>query len=277
MPRIYYLKSPFKISFSSSAVFFLLLVYICGAFSNPVFASSLNSNNPPEIKFDDASALMRHIDRLWRGDTARSTMTMSVKTRRYSRTMTMETWAKGKEHSLIIIKSPKKDKGIATLKVKENIWNYLPKINRVTKVPPSLMSGSWMGSHFTNDDLVKENTYEDDYDSMISFSGRRDNINVIEITSTPKENAAVVWGKIITLIDREKLVPMSSSYYNEENTLVRIMHFSKLEMHDNRLIPMKTTLNPLDKPNESTSFEYHEINFDMPIDDNVFSIQQLKR
>ena len=253
-----------KYTFKSTISYAIVLVLL----SFPVHASNI---------FSDASALMRHVDRLWRADSAQSTMSMTVKTRRYSRSMKMETWAKGKEKSLIVIQEPKKDRGIATLKVNENIWNYLPKINRVTKVPPSLMSGSWMGSHFTNDDLVKENTFEDEFDSEISFAGIRDNIDVIEITSIPKENAAVVWGKVITLIDKEKFVPISSSYFNEENVLVRIMHFSKLEKHDGRLIPMKMTLQPLDKPNESTVVEYHTIRFDTDISDKLFSIQRLKR
>ncbi|MDH3327186.1 MAG: outer membrane lipoprotein-sorting protein [Gammaproteobacteria bacterium] len=246
----------------------ILFIIVLISFSLPVHAIDNSS---------DANSLMRHIDRLWRSDSAHSTMSMTVQTRRYSRTMKMETWSKGKEKSLIIIREPKKDRAIATLKVNENIWNYLPKINRITKVPPSLMSGSWMGSHFTNDDLVKENTYEDDYNSKISFKGLRDNINTIEITSVPKENAAVVWGKVVTLIDQEKFVPISSSYYNEENILVRVMHFSQLEIKDSRLIPMKMTLKPLDKPGESTIVEYHDISFDIPINDNVFSIKQLKR
>ena len=106
----------------------------------------------------DVGELIRHIDRLWRGDTSHASMSMTVKTRRYERTMTMEAWSRGKDYSLVLIREPVKDRGIATLKVKDNIWNYLPKINRVTKVPSSMMSGSWMGSHFTNDDLVKEST-----------------------------------------------------------------------------------------------------------------------
>jgi len=107
----------------------------------------------------EVNELIRHIDRLWRGDTSQTTMTMIVKTRRYEHAMTLEAWSKGKDYSLVVIREPVKDRDIATLKVKDNIWNYLPKINRVTKVPSSMMSGSWMGSHFTNDDLVKESTF----------------------------------------------------------------------------------------------------------------------
>jgi len=245
-----------------------LLALLLALLSLPIHAAS---------NFDDANALMRHIDRLWRSDSAHSNLSMTVKTRRYTRTLKLESWSKGKDKSLIIIRAPKKDKGIATLKVSDNIWNYLPKINRVTKVPASLMSGSWMGSHFTNDDLVKENTFEDDYGSRITFQGKRENLNLIEISSIPKENAAVVWGKVITLIDQEKLVPISSTYYDEEGQLVRTMLFSRLETHDKRLVPMRMTLQPTDKPNESTVVEYESIHFNIPINDDVFSIQRLKR
>jgi len=227
--------------------------------------------------FSDANALMRHIDRLWRSDSAQSIMSMTVKTRRYSRRMKMESWAKGKEKSLILIREPKKDRGIATLKVDDNIWNYLPKINRVTKVPASLMSGSWMGSHFTNDDLVRENTYEDEYDSQITFKGERNAKQIVEITSIPKENAAVIWGKVVTVIDKSNMTPVTSAYYNEENDLVRIMYFSQLEQKGERLVPMKMVLQPIDKPDESTIVEYHDIKFDINIDDRVFSIKRLKR
>ena len=103
--------------------------------------------------------LIHHIDDLWRGETSQATMSMAVKTQRYERSMTLESWSSGKKASLVVIREPVKDRGVATLKVDDNIWNYLPKINRVTKVPSSMMSGSWMGSHFTNDDLVKDSTF----------------------------------------------------------------------------------------------------------------------
>jgi hypothetical protein len=154
--------------------------------------------------------LIHHVDRLWRGDTSQAVMTMAVKTQRYERTMTMESWSRGKDYSLVVIREPIKDRNVATLKVQDNIWNYLPKINRVTKVPSSMMSGSWMGSHFTNDDLVKESTFEDDYTSTISFEGTRDGRPVYEVTSLAKPDAAVVWGKVVTLFDQKSLAPASA-------------------------------------------------------------------
>ena len=122
----------------------------------------------------DAVALMRRVDEMWRGASSHALLTMTVKTRRYRRAMTMDSWSQGKEKSLVKILSPKKDRGITTLKVERNIWNYLPKINRITKIPSNMMMGSWMGSHFTNDDLVKESSFEDDYKSEISYKGMRD-------------------------------------------------------------------------------------------------------
>ncbi len=231
----------------------------------------------PAAQAMDIDQLMTHIDELWRGDTSQATMTMTVKTRRYERTMTMEAWSRGKEHSLIVIREPVKDRGIATLKVKENIWNYLPKINRVTKVPASMMAGSWMGSHFTNDDLVKESTYVDDYSSVISFEGERDGSQIYEVTSTPKPDAAVVWGKVVMDIRQDNFAPVSARYYDEEGVQVRVMRFDQIKVVDGRAIPMRMTLIPEDKPGESTIVVYEEIAFGVALDDNFFSLRGLKR
>ena len=220
--------------------------------------------------------LIKHMDKLWRGETSHSTMTMTVKTRRYERSMTMEGWSRGNDYSLIIIRKPIKDKGIATLKVKENIWNYLPKINRVAKVPSSMMSGSWMGSHFTNDDLVKESTYEEDYTSHISFEGERDGQMIYEVTSIPKPNAAVVWGRVVMQIEQKTLAPHKAFYYDEEGVLMRTMIFDQPEKIDHRTVPMRMTLIPEDKPNESTVIIYDKIAFNIPLEDSFFSLQNLQ-
>ena len=225
----------------------------------------------------EVEQLIRHIDELWRGETSQAVMSMTVKTQRYERTMTMEAWSRGKDYSLLLIREPIKDKGIATLKVKENIWNYLPKINRVTKVPSSMMSGSWMGSHFTNDDLVKESTFEDDYRSVISFEGSRDGQAIYELTSTPNADAAVVWGKVVMEIDQKNLTPIRSRYYDEESVLVRTMRFDQLKKVGDRMVPMRMSLQPEDKPNESTVVIYHEIEFGVDLAESFFSLQNLQR
>ena len=221
--------------------------------------------------------LIQHIDSLWRGETSKATMTMTVKTRRYERSMTMESWSRGKDYSLVVIRAPIKDKGIATLKVKDNIWNYLPKINRVTKVPSSMMSGSWMGSHFSNDDLVKESTFEDDYTSSITFEGKRNEVSIYELTSIPKPDAAVVWGRVVMEIGQKSLSPLRALYYDEEGLLIRTMTFDQPQKINKLTVPMRLTLQPEDKPEESTVIVYKEIVLDIPLEDSFFSLQNLQR
>ena len=221
--------------------------------------------------------LIHHIDNLWRGETSKASMSMTVKTRRYERSMTMEAWSRGNDYSLVVIKKPIKDKGIATLKVEENIWNYLPKINRVTKVPSSMMSGSWMGSHFSNDDLVKESTFEDDYTSSITFEGTRDGVAIYELTSVPKLDAAVVWGKVVMEIKQKTLSPQRALYYDEEGLLIRTMTFDQPQKIGKLTVPMRLTLQPEDKPNESTVILYNNITLDIPLSDTFFSLKNLQK
>jgi len=221
--------------------------------------------------------LIHHIDELWRGETSQANMTMTVKTRRYERSMTLEAWSRGKEYSLVVIRDPVKDRGIATLKVIGNIWNYLPKINRVTKVPSSMMSGSWMGSHFTNDDLVKESTYEDDYNSSISFEGERSGKLIYEISSLPKPDAAVVWGKVVMEIDQQTLAPYHSRYYDEEGALIRTLSFDRNKVIDGHAVPMRLSLQPEDKPDESTVILYQNIKFGVSLEAGFFSLQNLQK
>lgn len=225
----------------------------------------------------DVNVLIRHIDELWRGNTSRATMSMTVKTRRYQRSMTMEAWSRGKDYSLVVIREPVKDRGIATLKVEENIWNYLPKIDRVTKVPSSMMSGSWMGSHFTNDDLVKESTFQDDYTARISFEGRRDGRLIYELTFLPKPDAAVVWGKVVMAIEQDTLAPYRAQYFDEEGVLIRTMTFDQPRQIDGRTIPMRMNLQPADKPDESTVIVYRDIVFGVALEKSFFSLQSLKQ
>jgi len=220
----------------------------------------------PSARAVEVDDLIKHIDALWRGETSRAVMTMTVQTRRYQRTMTMEAWSRGKDYSLVVIREPVKDRGIATLKVENNIWNYLPKINRVTKVPSSMMSGSWMGSHFTNDDLVKESTYEDDYDSSVTFEGERDGKEIYEVTSLPKPDAPVVWGKVVMEIEQRTLAPYRARYYDEEGVLIRTLIFDQQQKIGERIVPMRLSLKPEDKPDESTVILYRDIEFGVPLE-----------
>jgi len=234
---------------------------------------------PSESLSEELSSqdILDRIDKMWRGESSIGTYLMKIKTTHWERSLRIKSWTKGLDNTLIRIEYPKKEKGVSTLKVKNNLWNYLPKIKRVIKVPSSLMMGSWMGSHFTNDDLVKESTLVDDYHHRITFEGEREGQDVYEITLFPKEEAAVVWGKIVILIRKKDLIPLNEEFFDEKEKPVRKMIFSDVKKMGGRLLPSKMTIIPYDKLGESTEVTYVEIAFDMEIPDTFFSLRNLKQ
>ncbi len=225
----------------------------------------------------DGREILRRVDDLWRGESSAGLMTMNIKTAHWERTLKLKGYSKGKDLSLMRIVYPKSEAGAGTLKVDNNIWNYLPKTRRIMKIPSSMMMGSWMGSHFTNDDLVKESRLEDDYDFELVEKTGEDGAPMYEITLLPKPEAAVVWGKIVLLILADNLVPTLQEYYDEDQVLVRRMTFGKLMVMDDRTVPLSLKIVPVDKPEEYTEVVYDKLLFDVPLEDDFFSIQNLKR
>jgi|AMFO01.1.fsa_nt_gi hypothetical protein len=220
--------------------------------------------------------LLDAADDVQRGDHSHATIEMQVKTAHYERTMKMETWAEGTDKTLIRIMEPAKDAGVSTLMVDDNIWNYLPKVDRTMKVPAGMMGGSWMGSHFTNDDLVKESRMSEDFDGVITQKPAADGTGQWVIELTPKPDAPVVWGKVILAINTDKL-PTRIEYFDEKGTLVRTMLFADIQDVQGRQVPMTMALQPADKPDEFTRVTYLGIDFDTEIPANTFSLQALKR
>lgn len=250
------------------AKYFLILVSLMVIF----FCPSIYA----EVDLSGQSILDR-VDDLFRSRSSHGTMSMTIKTAHWTRTLTIEVWSKGKENSLIRILAPKKEKGTTTLRSGNNIWNYLPKVNRVIKLPSSMMASSWMGSHFTNDDLVKESRMADDYTFEITFKGIKDNREIIEVTCYPKPEAAVVWGKILVKVSKEDLMPMEILYCDEDMNLARTMIFSDIGELGGRRLPKIMLIIPTDKPDEYTKVEYHEMLFDIDLQDDLFSIRSLQR
>ena len=222
-------------------------------------------------------ALLDRMDDIYRGTRSHARVTMKVVTEHWERELEIEAWSEGTEKSLMRIRSPKKEKGTATLMVGENVWNYLPKVKRVIKVPSSMMGGSWMGSHFTNDDLVKQSRMAEDYTFTKSFEGERKGRSVIEVTCTPKENAAVVWGKVVVVVDEASCMPLEQLFYDEDLALARTMTFEAPKTFGGRTLPTLMRVVPSDKPKESTEVRYLEIHFDIDLPANTFSHRKLKR
>lgn len=226
---------------------------------------------------DRVSALLAEIDDLWRGQSSHAMTTMQVKTEHYTRTMQMEAWSQGKEKTLVRVIEPLREKGTATLKSGNNIYTYLPKTDRTIKLSSGMMMGSWMGSHLTNDDLVKEARLEDDYEAEISFEGQRDGQKIIEFTLIPRPDAAVVWGKLTLVIDGDSHNPIVEYYFDEDMQLARTIRFSDLKQLAGRLRPSVMTVIPADKPGEFTEFVYQSLELDVELSERLFSLASLKR
>jgi outer membrane lipoprotein-sorting protein len=244
--------------------------------SIPVLVLALLVVGAASARAQTAKEIVDRVDRLLRGNSSRGTATMEVVTAHFDRTMEMRIWSLGTSYALIRILSPAKDAGTATLKAKNEIWNYLPHVDRTIRLPASLMASSWMGSHFTNDDLVKEDRLVDDYDIAMSFNGERDGEPVWEFTLTPKPEAAVVWGKIVEEIRQKDLMPIWGKYYDDAGNLARTMTFSDYRTLGGRLVPATMEVVPADKPNEHTILHYESLEFDVGLTAAFFSLQHLR-
>lgn len=259
---------------------FLILLLLLNAGFRPVFAKTI-AETPDGSGVSDPAArareIMDYIDDLWRGVSSRATMNMHVKTERWERTITMTGWSLEKDYSLVRILSPKKEAGTATLKFKNDIYNYLPKTDRTIKITSGMMMGSWMGSHFTNDDLVKESRLADDYDLTMAFDGIRDGTDIWEIELVPKPDAAVVWGRILFSVRKTDRMPLVSYYFDEAGKLVRTVTFSEYRTMGGRLVPARMKLVPEDDPGEFTELIYDDISFDLKLEPAFFSLQNLKK
>ena len=221
----------------------------------------------------DMRELIREIEDQHTGRSSIATMSMSVRTEHWERTLSMQAWSLGRDHFLIRILSPAKEKGVATLKVDKEVWNYLPKIDRTIKVPASMMGGAWMGSHITNNDLVKAAKIDEDY----TFELLEEDAGTWTVDCIPRPEAAVVWGRIIYTVEKERRVPLVVDYFDEGNEKVRTITFDQVKTIGKRTLPLRMTIVPLDKPGEETIFTYSEIAFDVPMEESFFTLANLQK
>ena len=243
------------------------LLAALGAAAAPATAAS--QTDPRVLEIID------EVDRLMRGESSAGRMRMEIDTENWSRTLEMRLWSLGTEHSLIRVESPPREAGTATLKVDQEVWNYLPRADRTIKIPPSMMLGAWMGSHFTNDDLVKESRLIEDYDIVISFEGDRGGDEVWEFTMTPKPEAPVIWGRVEQRIRKRDRMPIWARYYDEDGTLSRTIDFSDFRPMGGRTVPARMVIQPADG-DERTVVTYLELEFDVGLEESFFSLRNLR-
>jgi len=229
--------------------------------------------SPSSAQKPTVEELLLRADDLLRGESSQGRMTMRIKTARWERVVTMSVWSKGSEKTLIRIEAPAKERGIATLKVGNDIWNYLPKVDRTIKVPASMMAGSWMGSHFSNDDLVREYRFGEDF--SCEFVDQLEEHWVIECVPNP--DAPIVWGKVVIRIRKSDELVDEVTYWDERDRLVRTATYSDIKDLGGQRIPTRIRIAPADDSGEYTEILYEDMQFGVELDERTFTLQSLRR
>lgn len=223
-----------------------------------------------------ARLVLSRLDDMHRGTSSHARMSMTVVTRHWTRTMAMEAWSKGTERSLVRILSPQKERGTATLMVGNDMFTYLSKTDRTVKISGGMMGGSWMGSHFTNDDLVRASRLSDDYEAALSGQGALQGTPVFQLTLIPRPDAAVVWGKVVVTVRQSDLLPVGQVFHDEDGAAVKSLSFADFREVNGRVIPFQMKMLPLDEPGEFTQVTYELLDFEVPLQDDFFSVQSLR-
>jgi len=225
----------------------------------------------------DAKEIIKKASENRYGETSYGVMKMQIVRPKWSRTVEMKNWSKGNDYSLVLITAPAKEKGQVFLKRKKEMWNYIPKISRMIKLPPSMMSQGWMGSDYSNDDVVNQNSMVKNYTHKLIGSEKVGEYECYKIESTPKLEANIVWGKKISWISKTGFYVMKSESYDEDKILVRTEIASKVKTFGKRKLPSVFTIIPADKKNNKTIFEIVDIKFDLKLEDSFFSQANMKR
>ncbi|MDD5457448.1 MAG: outer membrane lipoprotein-sorting protein [Candidatus Margulisbacteria bacterium] len=227
------------------------------------------------IALEPADSIIKKMDDQMRGKSSYMQITITVKNPRWERNIKLDAWSEGTDRSFIRIDYPFKDKGITFLKLKNDMWQYIPKIEKTIKFPPSMMLQSWMGTDFSNDDLVKESSMTTDYNHRLL----EENDKYYKIESIPKKEAAVTWGKIIQTIDKQTVIPLQADFYDEDGNLIRVFKYRDIVRLSDRYFPLTMTLESKseDKKDNLTTMKFDKIDFATPIPEGIFTFKALKQ
>ncbi len=234
------------------------------------FASSLHAQ-------DEARGIIARMDSLMRGKTFEGIYRMKIIRPTWQRELRFKVWGKGLDYALIRILEPARERGVAFLRIKNEMWQYVPRINRIIKIPPSMMGESWLGSDFTNDDLAKESSLVRDFEHRLVGRKRLYGQEVYVIELVPKPEAAVVWSKILYYVRVTDDLPVRAEFFDDRGELVRVIEFKDIHPVGDRRIPTRMEAYYVDRPDERTVLILEEGRFDVPIPDNLFSLQELRR
>lgn len=224
-----------------------------------------------------ATEIIERANERMQGESSKAEMTMQIVRPNWERSVSFKSWSKGEDYSLILITAPARDEGIAFLMRENEIWNWLPDVNRTIKMPPSMMSQSWMGSDFSNNDLVRESSIVTDYTHTLLPDTTIDGYDCYSIEMIPTPEAPIVWAKVHTYISKDKYLQLRSEFYDEDDYLVRIMNGSDVKEMGGRLIPTKLEMIPVEEEGNKTIVTYQILKFNIDISERFFSIQNMKR
>ena len=225
----------------------------------------------------DARAVIHRTEQELRAKTEQGVVSMTVRTPNWQRTLEMNYWGINPDKTFIRVTAPAKEAGTGTLRIGSNMWNYLPSVERVIKIPPSLMLQSWMGSDFTNDDLVRESSLEKDYDHKLDGEVTQDGDRCYRVISTPKPDAPVVWGHLVLFVRKQDFLPRREEYYDEKGRLQKVLTFEDFRQMSGRLYPARWKMDSVTKPGHETVFVYRKLIFDRPIPASVFTQENLQQ
>jgi len=225
----------------------------------------------------DAREIIRKADEHARGTSSLAEMNIVTTRPKWTRTLELKAWTKGNDFAIILVQKPAKDKGTVFLKRKKEVWNWLPSLERHIKLPPSMMSQAWMGTDFTNDDLVKESSMVNDYDHTLLGSEPMEGRDCYKIQMIPKPEAAIVWGKVLIWVDKKDFLQLRVEFYDEDGKQNSVMIGSDVKMLGGRLLPSKLTMIPAEKPGQKTEIIYKSLNFSKPMDDGFFTPENMTK
>jgi outer membrane lipoprotein-sorting protein len=223
----------------------------------------------------DGKAIVRDAINHWRGLSSYTDMTMVIHRPDWERSMTMRAWTKGDKRTLVRVVEPKKDRGNGTLTDDKSMWSYSPKINRVIKVPSSMMGQGWMGSDFSNKDIARADDIVDEYAHSIVKIEEIDGVTIFDIQSIPNEDAAVVWGSELLRI-REDHVVLQHAFYDQEGELVKILKTMEVAEMGGRVIAKRQRMNKADEPDEWTEIEVNDVEYELELKDSMFTLSNLR-
>jgi len=224
-----------------------------------------------------ATEIVRRVEENRRGKSVYSEMKMTLVRPTWTRQIETKSWEKGGEYALTLIVSPAKEKGQAFLKRGKDLWNWQPSIQRMIKMSSSMMGQSWMGSDFTNDDLIKESSLVNDYTHHVEKKEKVREAECYQVVLTPKEKAAVVWGKVVAWVSVADFIEMKVAFYDEDNTLVSTLNAYDIKTYGSRRLASRLEVVPADKPNQKTVLQVEKYDFDMAMEDSFFSQQNMQR